>query len=200
MMAWRPTVMSPLDFVSGCGGTSRNCTPAPATMSSGSFSGLANQPIYRHAQAFAEVCPATGHGMSQIIPGKLAHVLKHARAMPTDDLDTGKRSQSNTELGHPAINKAVSKTHKFQARNSDELRVTKTSNAQRPRSNIQFPLFLASRFDSFRSSQNFASYSCDAGSAHPDDAAVSTAAEKYSGGHTAAFSAWRFLRTVFRGC
>src|SRR5207249_7616365 len=50
MIACRPETMSILPFalVCGCGGTSRNCTPAPATIRAGSFSRTGKPAAQKH--------------------------------------------------------------------------------------------------------------------------------------------------------
>src|SRR5437870_1125031 len=93
MMAWRPETMSilPLALVCGCGGTSRNCTPAPATIRSGSFSGTGEpaEVIFSLKHLPKRIPRLDPKGFKQI-QRQLAHVLKHAGAMPADEIDIGR--------------------------------------------------------------------------------------------------------------
>src|SRR6266581_6281938 len=69
----------------------------------------ASQPadVFAALEDTMNLVPRFGAKRLEQVRRKLPHVLKHACAMPADDFDIRNGSQSDTELGHSAINTAV---------------------------------------------------------------------------------------------
>src|SRR6184192_2159530 len=97
MIAWRPETMSILPFalVCGCGGTSRNYSRSGDDLFRFLFrSGEPAKVIFSLKHLSKRVARLSAERFKKL-RWKLAHVLKHPGAMPTDQLEIGNGGEAN---------------------------------------------------------------------------------------------------------